>query len=210
MFAKLTHTIESLVKDFDNISSDRKLLLDELSIYLKEKLFSSKNVCLVFICTHNSRRSHLAQIWAQAAAYFYKIDNIQTFSGGTHKTSFNMSAVLALKKAGFKIKTDIVGRNPKYKVRYGKKTEPLICFSKTYDHIKKPCQGFVAIMTCSDADEACPAISGAEYRTSLTYEDPKVYDGTEEEESAYEKRSLQIGMEMLYVFQQIARFDVKR
>ncbi len=209
MFEKLTHTIESLIEEFDSISSDRKVLLDELSIYLKEKIFSTKNVCLVFICTHNSRRSHLAQIWAQAASYYHKIDNIQTFSGGTQKTSFNISAVLALKKAGFKIKTGSEGRNPKYKVRYAKKVEPLICFSKTYDNIKNPCLGFVAIMTCSDADDACPVIEGAEYRTSLAYEDPKIYDGTNKEESAYEERSLQIGLEMLYVFHQLARFNGK-
>lgn len=205
MFKKLAHTSDSLIKEFELIPNERKMLLEELSFYIKEKLISSKKVCLVFICTHNSRRSHLAQIWAQAAAYYYKIENVHTFSGGTEKTSFNISAVKALKKAGFKIKADIGGRNPKYAVRYAKRVEPLICFSKTYDTVQNSCLGFVAIMTCSDADEACPTVGGAEYRTSLTYEDPKIFDGTANEDSAYEERSLQIGREMLYVFSRIVQ-----
>jgi arsenate reductase len=202
----LKQTSESLIKDFEAILQDRKALLDELAIYIKGKLISRREVCLIFICTHNSRRSHMAQIWAQTAAAYYNIPSIKTFSGGTQKTAFNILAVNALKKAGFKIKALSEKSNPKYRVKISKKTSPLICFSKKYSHRSNPQRNFVAIMTCSDADESCPVITGAEYRTTIKYEDPKIFDGTDKAAAAYEHRSRQIGTEMLYVFSKVAGF----
>ena len=199
MFEKLTHTSESLIKDSESIPEDRKNLLNELSIYIKEKLASRNEVKLIFICTHNSRRSHMAQIWAQAAAHYFSLDNITTYSGGTEKTAFNNAAVEALKSVGFKISIEKEGKNPRYKVRYDKTAKPLYCFSKVYNHKKNPPNGFVAIMTCSDADEACPVIRGADYRTTIQYEDPKKFDGTKKQNEAYAERSMQIGREMFYV-----------
>jgi protein-tyrosine-phosphatase len=197
--------MESLIRDSNLIEADRKELLDELSIYIREKITTHKEVSLVFICTHNSRRSHMAQVWAQAAVHQFGIDHVHTFSGGTEKTAFNSNAVKALSEAGFKIRAKTEGKNPKYQVAFDKKVKPLICFSKTYNHKKNPQQGFVAIMTCSDADDACPVVAGAEYRTTIKYEDPKIFDGTDQQESAYRERSLQIGREMLYTFSQVSR-----
>lgn len=204
MFEKLKKTSKSLMSNFEVIPKERKVLLDELAMYIRNKLNTSKEVQLIFICTHNSRRSHLAQVWAQAAANFYNVQGIKTYSGGTEETAFNTSAVNALKKAGFKINTLKEGKNPKYNVRFAKKAEPIICFSKEYNHKKNPKDGFVAIMTCSDADEACPVVEGAHYRTKIQYEDPKKFDGTEQEASKYEERSLQIGREMFYVFKNVS------
>ncbi len=204
MIEKLARVSESLIRDSGLISEERKILLDELAIYVKGKLSSESEVGLVFICTHNSRRSHMAQIWAQTAAFHFGIERIKTYSGGTQKTAFNQSAVKAMKNAGFLISIEKEGKNPKYKVRYSNKTEHLICFSKVYNHKKNPSQGFVAIMTCSDADEACPVVSGAEYRTTIKYEDPKQFDGTDQEAAAYEERNLQIGREMFYVFGKVS------
>jgi arsenate reductase len=205
LFHKLAEHSESLIKDSDLINGDRKELLTELSIFIKERLKSRRVVNLIFICTHNSRRSHLAQIWAQAAAYYFGIDNLNTYSGGTQKTAFNKSAINALKKSGFKISMENDQPNPKYKVRFSGKATPLICYSKKYDARKNPSDGFVAIMTCSDADEACPVIVGAEYRTTIKYEDPKKFDGTEKQEEAYFERSNQIGREMYYVFGEVSK-----
>lgn len=205
MIKKLAQTSESLIRDSELILQERKVLLDELGIYIKGKLSSEREVDLVFICTHNSRRSHLAQIWAQAAANYFGIKHIKTYSGGTIKTAFNQSAVHAIKKAGFNVSIVKEGKNPKYSVQYSEKAEPIICFSKVYSHKTNPKEGFVAIMTCSDADEACPVIGGAEYRTTIQYEDPKQFDGTENEASAYEERSMQIGREMYYVFSMVSK-----
>ena len=121
MYEKLKQISESLIKDSDLIPRERKILLDELSIYIKEKLASKNEVNLIFICTHNSRRSHLAQIWAKTAAWYYSIDHFNTFSGGTEKTAFNPSAVHALKKTGFKIDIEKEGKNPRYKVKFDKR-----------------------------------------------------------------------------------------
>jgi len=200
---KLNHTSESLVKGFEGILEDRKALLEELAIYIKGKLISQKEVNLIFICTHNSRRSHMAQIWAQAASEYYQIPGINTYSGGTQKTAFNIQAVNALKKAGFKIKTISEGSNPKYRIKTAKDTEPMVCFSKKYNHKDNPQKNFVAVMTCSDADESCPVITGAEYRTTIKYEDPKQFDGTPQAAAGYEERSIQIGTEMMYVFSKV-------
>lgn len=205
MFERLKSYSESLIKDSEAISEDRKILLNELAIYIKETLTTKKEVQLVFICTHNSRRSHMTQIWAQTAAFYYGIPNIYTYSGGTQKTAFNSSAVKALNKVGFKISVIKEGKNPKYQVRWAKKATPLICYSKIYTHKKNPGEGFVAIMTCSDADEACPVVIGAHYRTSIKYDDPKVFDGTDRQEEGYQERSAQIGTEMFYLFRQVSK-----
>lgn len=205
IFDKLAITTESLIGDFGCIPEERKHLLDELCLYIVSKLGSKSEINLVFICTHNSRRSHMAQLWAQAAAYHYHVPHINTFSGGTQKTAFNSAAVHALKDAGFKFSLEKEGKNPKYKVEFTKsKDHALICFSKLYDHKKNPKENFVAVMTCSEADEACPVISGASYRTTISYDDPKKFDGKENQLEAYQERSKQIGREMLYVFSRVA------
>ncbi len=38
----------------------------------------------------------------------------------------------------------------------------------------------------------------------MNTEDPKIFDGSDQETSAYEERSLQIGKEMLFVFSKVA------
>ncbi len=204
MFEKLLETSLLLVGQEDMISPDRKELLDELSIYVAGKLQSSKKVDLLFICTHNSRRSHLAQVWARAASYYYKIQGINSYSGGTQVTAFNKNAVNALRKAGFKIFLEKEGANPTYKIKVGRNTSPVICFSKVYSHKKNPQENFVAVMTCSAANEAFPIIKGAYYRTSINYEDPKKYEGTAQAETANEGTSFEIGREMFYVFKKVA------
>ena len=59
-------------------------------------------------------------------------------------------------------------------------------------------------MTCSEADEACPVVLGAALRIPIRYEDPKIYDGTHEESTAYDARCLQIATEMLYLFSRVS------
>jgi len=204
---KLNQTLKSLRRGFKDIPGDRRVLLEELAIYIKGKLISQKEVNLIFICTHNSRRSHMAQIWSYAAAYYYDIQNINTFSGGTQKTAFHPMAVKALTKAGFKIKKLDDKSNPKYRVKIDKNEHALICYSKKYNHKKNPKKDFVAVMTCSDADESCPVISGAEYRTTINYDDPKKFDGKPQAEEMYLERSEQIGTEMMYVFSKVAEFN---
>lgn len=205
MFEKLLETSTQFIGQEELIDPDRRALLDELGIYVAGKLKSSKQVDLLFICTHNSRRSQMAQIWARLASYYYKIQGINTYSGGTQVSAFHKNAVETLRKAGYKIFLEKEGANPVYKVKYARNTTPIICFSKLYHHKKNPQENFVAVMTCSAADESCPMVKGAYYRTSITYEDPKKYDGTAQMESAYDRTSAEIGREMFYVFKRAAQ-----
>ncbi len=198
MYKNLETTIEELQRGFNEIPSDRKKKLSEIARFIREELKEFGTVKLNFICTHNSRRSHLAQIWAQTAAEIYGIKNVHIYSGGTEATAFNPQAVDAIERAGFKVENP-GGKNPKYQIRYSDEAEPMICVSKTYDAAENPSKDFAAIMTCSDADENCPFVPGTKYRSSVTYRDPKESDGTDKEKETYDKRCRQIGTEMFYM-----------
>lgn len=192
----------SCLHEFNSISSSRKKELEDVARYISQKLKQQETVNLIFICTHNSRRSQLAQVWAAVAAANYGVRNVHCFSGGTEETSFAKRAVETLKQAGFKI-DGTVGTNPRYAVRYSDEVGALDCFSKKYDHAANPQKGFAALMTCSDADVNCPFVPGAEVRYKLTYEDPKLADRTPQEAEVYEARSKQIATEMLYLFSHV-------
>ena len=199
LYPSLQQYIAERETEFDQISNERKALLDRLSAHIKGKLQIGEDVSLNFICTHNSRRSHLGQIWAQVASFHHSIRGIKTYSGGTEATAFNENAVAALKRAGFQIE-DPGGDNPEYAVRCSEEFNPMICFSKTYDDRVNPSENFGAIMTCSSADEACPTVIGADFRLALTYRDPKEADGTALESATYDERCADIAREMLYTF----------
>lgn len=203
MYADLTKTIESL--PFEFLSEDRKQILLPLIEYIQTRTSKQKEVRLNFICTHNSRRSHLSQIWAQTAAAYYDIKNVICYSGGTEATALFPVVAQTLGDSGFKIKTLSEGSNPVYSIKYSANELPIIGFSKTYDDDFNPESGFAAIMTCSQADGGCPFIAGAEKRIPITFEDPKISDGTPQQKETYLERSLQIGTELFYVFSQIKK-----
>jgi arsenate reductase (thioredoxin) len=110
-----------------------------------------------------------------------------------------------LAKEGFSIQMLAPGSNPVYAVKYAENEHPVIAFSKSYYDDFNPDSGFAAIMTCSQADGGCPFISGAEKRIAITYDDPKVFDGTPQKAEKYKERSIQIATEMFYVFSNIKR-----
>ena len=157
----------------------------------------------MFICTHNSRRSHLSQVWAQAAAHFYNIKNVHCYSGGTEATALFPMAAKTLENAGFEIQTLSEGKNPVYAIKFAENSHPVIGFSKTFDDAFNPQSEFAAIMTCSQADAGCPFIPGAEKRIPVKYDDPKAFDNTPQQAEKYEERSNQIAMECLYVFSKV-------
>ena len=79
----------------------------------------------------------------------------------------------------------------------------MIGFSKVFDAEFNPKSGFAAILTCSQADEGCPFIAGAEKRFPIRYDDPKLYDNTDLQSEKYSERSMEIATEMKYVFSQL-------
>lgn len=200
----LANYTKKLPEEMGKISQERKSLLDELKSYIVSKKNSNQAVSLVFICTHNSRRSHMAQIWASTVAYHFGIDGIATYSGGTEVTAMNIRVVNALHKAGFGVISP-GGTNPKYEVVYSPEAIPVICYSKKYDAPENPTIDFAAVMTCTGADTACPVVLGADLRFSLYYEDPKEADDTPWEAERYEERLKQIGVEMYYLMSEVSK-----
>lgn len=199
-YPELKTFIESLNQEAGQIPPARKDLLGRLADYIRKKRQAGAAVDLNFICTHNSRRSHISQIWAATAAAWYGLDDLTTYSGGTEATAFNPRAVSAMERAGFKIENP-GGSNPHYQVRFSDDAPAVESFSKTFDDPFNPKQGFAAIMTCSDADENCPFIPGVDLRLPLTYDDPKAADDTPEETGRYDERVRQIGRELFYALQ---------
>ena len=202
MLENLSKTIEKLESVM--ISNERKEVLQPLTDYIQSKIDTNESVRLNFICTHNSRRSHLAQIWAQAMAFHFGIKNVFCYSGGTEATAMFPKIAETLQAQGFQIQQLSEGKNPVYAVKYDENEHPIVCFSKTFNDDFNPVAGFAAIMTCSSADEGCPFIFGAEKRLPIRYEDPKMFDGTEIQDIRYAERSLEIASEMYYVFSRIS------
>jgi arsenate reductase (thioredoxin) len=203
LYPEISCTVESL--DIDNISIERKSLQQPLVDFIQTKVRDRHEVRLNFICTHNSRRSHLAQIWAQALAAYYRVPQVFCYSGGTEATALFPAATRAIESAGFQLKKLNEGGNPVYCVKFSADAHPVIAFSKTHGDSFNPESGFAAVMTCSEADEGCPFIPGAEVRIPLPYEDPKRFDQSTEQAAKYRERSLEIATELKYIFSKINR-----
>jgi arsenate reductase len=203
VFPEIENVISTF--NFDAISVERRAILQPLIDFIQTKVNNQQEVRLNLICTHNSRRSHLSQVWAQTAAEYCNIKNVFCYSGGTEATAMFPMAVKTLAKQGFKIKTIAEGNNPIYAIKYSQNEHPVVGFSKTFDDAFNPQSDFAAIMTCSSADQGCPFIAGAEKRFPITYEDPKAFDNTPQQAEKYEERSVQIATELFYVFSQIKK-----
>ncbi|MEM7706412.1 MAG: protein-tyrosine-phosphatase [Pseudomonadota bacterium] len=202
-FPAIDSYVATSLEQVDEIPADRKRQLKKIALYIQTRVKSDLPVNLTYICTHNSRRSHMSQLWAQTAAEYYGVPAVKTFSGGTEATAFNPRAVAALKRAGFQIEQGPEVSNPIYQVRSGQAKEPMTAFSKKYMHESNPQSDYCAVMTCSDADKNCPTVEGASFRVAIPYEDPKAFDGTEREAAAYDERCRQISREMLWLFSQV-------
>lgn len=201
MFTDLNKTLKVIEKNA--VSEERKAVLQPLVDYIQDKVDHKKEIRLNFICTHNSRRSHLSQIWAQTMAFYFRIDMVYCYSGGTEATAMFPKVGETLTNQGFQIQKLSDNSNPVYAVKFSENQHPVICFSKTFDAAFNPSSAFAAIMTCSSADEGCPFIAGAEKRLPIRYDDPKAYDGTDLMEAKYAERSIEIAAEMHFVFSQI-------
>jgi arsenate reductase len=201
LFAKLNGYISNL--NVESIPLQRKQTLQVLIDYISEKSKKGDEVSINFICTHNSRRSHLSQVWAQTLAHYFKVTNVFCYSGGTEATALFPMAAETLKSTGFEITKLSEGNNPVYSIKYSENQHPVIGFSKKMDDHFNPKSGFAAVMTCSQADVGCPIVPGAEKRIPITFEDPKAFDHTPLQAEKYAERSKQIATEMFYVFSKI-------
>tara|TARA_R110001583_G_scaffold188579_1_gene350743 strand:- start:1 stop:636 length:636 start_codon:yes stop_codon:yes gene_type:complete len=198
--------IEKVIKELNpqTISDERKVDLQPLIDFIQSKVSKNQKIRINFICTHNSRRSHLSQVWAQTMANYFNIKNVFCYSGGTEATALFPMVAQTLQSSGFQIKTISKNENPIYSIKYAKNEHPIIGFSKKLDDDFNPKSEFAAIMTCDSANEACPFVPGAEKRIPITFQDPKAFDNTPQQAEKYNERSLQIATEMKYVFSKIS------
>ncbi|WP_299458635.1 protein-tyrosine-phosphatase [uncultured Microscilla sp.] len=201
-YPRLAVYLAEVTQEFEQISTNRQQQLKEVSQYIRQKLETDQPVQVIVICTHNSRRSHLGQIWLQIAAAYYHLSKFTSFSGGTESTALHPNVVTALQAAGIEISRQTEVKNPLYQCRYSDHFPAIEAFSKVYAHASNPTQNFAALMVCTQADEGCPVVIGAEARFSLPYQDPKAYDNTPQQSKQYNERCRQIAREMFFVMSQ--------
>src|SRR5215470_8456282 len=125
--------VKEVAGEVGTISSERKEVLNTIANDVAARLEAGKPADMTFICTHNSRRSHMSQIWAATAAYYYGLDNVHTFSGGTQATACNCRTVAAMRRVGFDIQDATTGDNPVYLVRYATDRPVIRAYSKLYN-----------------------------------------------------------------------------
>lgn len=205
MYHPIKRFLETRYTEFDQINPERVVLLEKSAAQIANAFRnrSPLKIPMIFVCTHNSRRSHLAAIWTRVMAEDLGLEYIEAYSGGTEVTEFNVRAVDTLERAGFDVETGRDGDNPVYLIRYKEEGEPLEAYSKKFADPANPSKNFVAVMVCSDAAEACPFVPGATVRISITYDDPKSSDGTNREQETYDERSAQIAREMGYLLHKL-------
>jgi hypothetical protein len=204
-YPKLSTYCDKLSDEFIQIPEERKAELKDIANFIVEQRKEHKPTNLLFVCTSNSRRSHMAQVWSQIASYYYNIDSVYTFSGGTEQTRVNINAIDALNRAGIEIYSNNMGDNTLRYVRVGNKINPWVIFSKKYTDATNPKNNFAAVMVCSEADKACPFVEGAELRIGLPYQDPKEFDNSLLKEAKYDERCRQIAREMFYIMDFVSK-----
>ena len=182
------------------IEPKRFQLLKETASQIVKEFKKTNKVNLNYICTHNSRRSQLSQVWSAYASNYYNLNTISSFSGGTAVTAFYRNTVKTLQEVGFIFKIEEFShQNPKYSISYEECKKPIKGFSKLYDNKanKKP---YIAITTCSNADENCPFIPDAIHRFHLPFVDPKSSDGFINQAETYLETNKQIAGEIHTIF----------
>ena len=185
------------------IDANRAQLLKSIALFVVNELEFNRKVNLNYICTHNSRRSQLAQVWSSYAANYFKLSEVKSFSGGTEATSFFRNTVKTLQDVGFTFQiVEFSQQNPVYAINYKNGINPIVGFSKLYDdaHNQKP---FIAITTCSNADDNCPFIHDSIQRFHLPFNDPKAFDNTSIQSEKYLEANKQIAGEIHYIFKTI-------
>jgi arsenate reductase len=110
---------------------------------------------VLFLCTHNSARSQMAEGWLRAMAG----DRFEVASAGTEQTHVRPQAIAVMAESGIDI---------------GSHT------SKTLDGFLHEPWDFV-ITVCDSANEACPVFPAAATRLHWSFPDPSRATGTDAE-----------------------------
>jgi arsenate reductase len=110
---------------------------------------------VLFLCTHNSARSQMAEGLLQHLAG----DRFEVMSAGTEATRVRPQAIEVMNEIGI----DISSQESKTLERY---------LGEPFDYV---------VTVCDDANEACPVFPGAKSRLHWSFRDPSQATGTDEE-----------------------------
>jgi arsenate reductase (thioredoxin) len=117
---------------------------------------------VLFVCTHNSARSQMAEGFLRAAAG----DRFEVASAGTEARGVNPLAVRAMREVG----VDISGQTSKTLERF---------VDHPWDYV---------VTVCDSANEACPVFPRATARLHWSFDDPAAAQGPEEQRLAVFRR----------------------
>ncbi len=202
MSTTINEYLEKIKDAAKSIPQHRQVILKNVINYVVKK---QAKCGLIFVCTHNSRRSQMAQSWSFIISRNFGLHEVRSFSAGTEVTAFNERALEALSRAGVLLEQVSEGENPQYRIHSSDDARTLLTYSKLIEDQINPVANFATIMTCSTADDNCPVIAEADERISLRYSDPKADDDTPEEEKSYDERCFQIASELYYVYSEVKK-----
>ena len=202
----MKNILNKLSKAQIEISKERKSELAEIARTIGERV-NHNPVSLIFVCTHNSRRSVFAEVWASVFIAHYNLP-LKAYSGGTEVTAVNQNTLACLESLGFDLTYDTSVKNPKVDIKISEK-KTITTFSKVYDDDFNAQSNFFALMMCMHAAENCPFIPNSLGRINLPYKDPKAYDDSPLKEKKYTETAFLIGTEFWYLFGLIADFIKK-
>lgn len=117
---------------------------------------------VLFLCTHNSARSQMAEGLLRAWAG----DRFEAFSAGVEATEVRPLAIRAMAEIGI----DISGQRSEALDEY---------LGQAFD---------LAVTVCDEAREACPFFPGAARQLHWSFDDPSAATGTEEARLAVFRR----------------------
>lgn len=187
--------IETLRKASSFLKADRKLLLNKVVEVIKSH---DKEAKVVFVCTHNSRRSQAAELLLHLISEHFKRPII-TESAGTESTAFHGNMVKAFNSFGVNFLKYDLG-NPLY--IYQEFGQDKYLYSKRLEELDY--QNSILITVCGDAKDNCPLILDGLAHLHLGYTDPKSFDGSDDELTGYQGKILEIGAELYYLVKRIA------
>tara|TARA_B110000444_G_C18848126_1_gene603468 strand:- start:4373 stop:4972 length:600 start_codon:yes stop_codon:yes gene_type:complete len=196
--SKILKFIEKL--NTNNLQNIKKKKIDSLIQLIGN---TDQAIKLNYICTHNSRRSQLSQIWSETLSVYFNKKNIFSFSGGTQVTEVYEGLILLLEQVGFNITKESKVINSTLSIDYGDPNNKIKIYSKLFNCNSNPKTNFIAIINCESADKNCPIVHGAEYKFFLPFKDPKLMDGTNNENIYYSKTNMEIASTLKYLFENI-------
>jgi arsenate reductase (thioredoxin) len=194
LLPRLARSVDEFLSERDAIHPLRQANLRSVAVYINGDLVACGAARVLFLCTHNSRRSQIAQAWGLAAAARFDVP-IVCFSGGSAPTHVHPSSMAALASLGFEVRALANGR---FMVGHSA-TGRVELWSKRYQDASSG-QDFIAIANCSQADEGCPSIPSARRRLAMLFDDPRVADGRPDEAEVYATCARTIGRELVSLF----------